>query len=183
MSSSSSFQYRDSGRAGLEDEEEFVDILGERRRSSDIGFSLRTFSPHPYRGALSCSTADLNNAVLESQYLRYMAKEVRLGGIRKRCIEEISHCRHVGCFFVFFFSRIPRQISMETGSSVEEVREDARGILEEMSQNLQLGFIRLIAYVLSKVLKRLFSSVLVNMEGLNAVSTTQCPLSTSFYSF
>lgn len=60
---------------------------------------------------------------------------------------------------------------METGSSVEEVREDARGILEEMSQNLQLGFIRLMAYVLSKVFKRLFSSVLVNMEGLNAVRT------------
>ncbi|XP_036942904.1 dihydroxyacetone phosphate acyltransferase isoform X1 [Acanthopagrus latus] len=135
MSASSSFQYRDSGRAGLEDEEEFVDILGERRRSSDISFSLRTFSPQPYRGALSCSTADLNNAVLESQYLRYMTKE----------------------------------IAMETGSSVEELREDAQGILEEMSQNLQLGFIRLMAYVLSKVFKRLFSSVLVNMEGLNAL--------------
>lgn len=60
---------------------------------------------------------------------------------------------------------------METGSSVEELREDAQGILEEMSQNLQLGFIRLMAYVLSKVFKRLFSSVLVNMEGLNAVRT------------
>lgn len=172
MSASSSFQYRDSGRAGLEDEEEFVDILGERRRSSDISFSLRTFSPQPYRGALSCSTADLNNAVLESQYLRYMTKEVGLGWIRKkRCVEEVSHCRHTGCFFFFFFFCIPQQIAMETGSSVEELREDAQGILEEMSQNLQLGFIRLMAYVLSKVFKRLFSSVLVNMEGLNAVRT------------
>ncbi|XP_051264087.1 dihydroxyacetone phosphate acyltransferase isoform X1 [Dicentrarchus labrax] len=129
----SSSQYKDSGRAGLEDVDEFVDILEERRRSSDLGYAFRTFNPQPYKGAPSCSTADLNKAVLESQYLSYMAKE----------------------------------IAMETGSSVEEVREEVCGILEEMSQNLQLGFIRMMAYTLSKVFKRLFTSILVNMEGLN----------------
>ncbi|XP_050927880.1 dihydroxyacetone phosphate acyltransferase isoform X2 [Lates calcarifer] len=56
---------------------------------------------------------------------------------------------------------------METGSSVEEVRKEACGILEEMSQNLQLGFIRLMGYTLTKVFKRLFTSIFVNMEGLN----------------
>ncbi|XP_027140390.1 dihydroxyacetone phosphate acyltransferase isoform X2 [Larimichthys crocea] len=129
--------YRDSGRAGsgLENEEEFVDLLDEQRRSSDLGFALRTFNPNPFKGASPCSTADLNKAVLESQYLRYMVKE----------------------------------IAMETGSSVEEVREEACGILEEMSQNLQLGFIRLMAYVLSKVFKRLFTSIFVNTEGLNTL--------------
>lgn len=60
---------------------------------------------------------------------------------------------------------------METGSSVETVREEARNILEEMSQNLQLSFIRLMGYTLSKVFKRLFSSIFVNMEGLNRVRT------------
>lgn len=55
--------------------------------------------------------------------------------------------------------------------TVKEVREDARAILEEMSQNLQLGFIRLMAYTLSKVFKRLFSSIFVNLEGLTTVST------------
>lgn len=60
---------------------------------------------------------------------------------------------------------------METGSSVETVREEARHILEEMSQNLQLSFIRLMGYTLSKVFKRLFSSIFVNMEGLNRVRT------------
>uniref|UniRef100_A0A8C4GQS1 Glyceronephosphate O-acyltransferase 2 n=1 Tax=Dicentrarchus labrax TaxID=13489 RepID=A0A8C4GQS1_DICLA len=124
------YLYKDSGRAGLEDVDEFVDILEERRRSSDLGYAFRTFNPQPYKGAPSCSTADLNKAVLESQYLSYM-------------------------------------IAMETGSSVEEVREEVCGILEEMSQNLQLGFIRMMAYTLSKVFKRLFTSILVNMEGLN----------------
>lgn len=69
-------QYRDAGRAGLEDEREFVDILEERRRSSDLGLAFRTFSPQPYKGAPSFCTAELNKAVLESQYLRYMTKEV-----------------------------------------------------------------------------------------------------------
>lgn len=114
-------------------ENEFVDILEERRCSSDLGLAFKTFSPSPYKGAPSCSTAELNKAVLESQYLRYVAKE----------------------------------IAAETGQSVEEVREEAVGILEEMSQNLQLGFIRLMAFTLSKVLKRLFTSIYVNMEGLN----------------
>lgn len=71
--------------------------------------------------------------------------------------------------------RGPPQIATEMGSSVEEVREDARGILEEMSQNLQLGFIRLMAYTVTKVLKRLFSSVYVNVEGLNMVRTERHP--------
>ncbi|KAF7666551.1 hypothetical protein LDENG_00101430 [Lucifuga dentata] len=124
--------YRESG---LEDEQDFVDILEERRHSSDLGHALRTFNAHPYREAPPCSSADLNKTVLESQYLRYVAKE----------------------------------IAMETGSSVEVVREEAFGILKEMSQSLQLGFIRLLAYALSKVFKRVFTSIFVNMEGLNAL--------------
>lgn len=69
----------------------------------------------------------------------------------------------------FFSPRIPPQITTETGSTVDEVREEARGLLEEMSQNLHLGFIRLMGYTITKVLKRIFSGVFVNMEGLNTV--------------
>ncbi|KAG7508269.1 dihydroxyacetone phosphate acyltransferase-like [Solea senegalensis] len=127
--------YRGSGRAGLYQDEEFMDILEERRRTSDLGHALRSFKPLPYLGAPPCSVAELNQAVLDSHFLRHVAREV----------------------------------AMETGSSVEEVREEACGILEEMSQNLQLGFIRLMGYALTKVLKRLFTSVFVNMEGLSTL--------------
>ncbi|CAG5928141.1 unnamed protein product [Menidia menidia] len=135
--------YKDLGGAGLEDEE-FLDILEERRQSSDLGFAFRTFNPSPYNAAPPSSTAELNRAVLESQYLRYMVKE----------------------------------IATETGSPVEQVREEACGILNEMSQNLQLGFIRLMSYTLSKVFKRLFSSIFVNMEGLNMLqqAAQECPV-------
>lgn len=76
------------GRAGLEDEEEFVDILEGRRRNTDLGFALRTFNPEPYKEAPSCSATDLNKMVLESQHLRYVAKEVRRCDL-ERCNEEV----------------------------------------------------------------------------------------------
>uniref|UniRef100_A0A3B5BEB5 Dihydroxyacetone phosphate acyltransferase-like n=1 Tax=Stegastes partitus TaxID=144197 RepID=A0A3B5BEB5_9TELE len=122
------------------DDEEFVDILEERRRGSDLGFTFRTFSP-PSRPAASCSTAELNRAVMDSQFLRYVTREV----------------------------------AMETGSPPETVMDEARGILEEMSQNLQLGFIRLMGFTLTKVFKKLFRSIYVNMDGLNTVRTHQNP--------
>lgn len=58
-------------------EEELLDVLEERRRSADLRFALRTFSAHPYRDAVCCPAAELNQAVLESQHLRYVAREVR----------------------------------------------------------------------------------------------------------
>uniref|UniRef100_A0A1A8IJY4 Phospholipid/glycerol acyltransferase domain-containing protein n=1 Tax=Nothobranchius kuhntae TaxID=321403 RepID=A0A1A8IJY4_NOTKU len=125
--------YRDVGVAGQQDEEDFVDILEERRLSSDLGFALRTFSPQLHKGSPPCSSAELHRAVLESQYLRYVTKEV----------------------------------AMETGSCEQEVREEVCGILGEMSQNLQLRFIRLMAYMMTKVFKTVFSSIFVNVEGLN----------------
>lgn len=63
--------------SGLKDDDEFVDILEERRRQTDLGFALRTFNPRPYKEASSCSVADLNKIVLESQHLRYVVREVR----------------------------------------------------------------------------------------------------------
>ncbi|XP_056150801.1 dihydroxyacetone phosphate acyltransferase [Lampris incognitus] len=133
----------DSGRPCPEDEE-FVDILEERRQNCDLGHAFRTFKPRPFGGALHCSAADLSTAVLESQYLRY----------------------------------ITREIAMETGSSEEAVKEEAHGILQEMSHNLQLGFIRLLGFTLSKVFKRLFSSICINMEGVNRLQQAiqECPV-------
>uniref|UniRef100_A0A8C7YTP5 Si:ch73-21k16.5 n=1 Tax=Oryzias sinensis TaxID=183150 RepID=A0A8C7YTP5_9TELE len=126
--------HRDFTKVGLnDDEEELLDILEERRRSSDLSFAFRTFSPQPYKAAPPCSTVELNRVVSESQFLRYVTKEV----------------------------------AVEKQLSVEEVQQEARGILGEMSQNLQLGFIRLMAYIFNKVFKRLYSAIFVNMEGLN----------------
>ncbi|XP_013867345.1 dihydroxyacetone phosphate acyltransferase [Austrofundulus limnaeus] len=68
--------YRDLGIV-QQDEEDFVDILEERRLSSDLGFAFRTFSPPPHKGPPPCTNAELHRAVLDSQYLRYVTKEVQ----------------------------------------------------------------------------------------------------------
>ncbi|XP_038128284.1 dihydroxyacetone phosphate acyltransferase [Cyprinodon tularosa] len=122
-------------KANLQNEVEFMDILEDQRHCSDLRFAFRTFSPPPYKGGPTCSTPELNRAVLDSQYLRYVIQEV----------------------------------AVETGSSLEEVRDEADKTLQEMSQNLQLRFIRLMAFTFRKVFKRLFSAIYVNMEGLNAL--------------
>ncbi|MED6293489.1 hypothetical protein CHARACLAT_011131 [Characodon lateralis] len=128
-------KYRVLDKVTQQDDEEFMDIVEDKRCCSDFSFAFRTFSPPPYKGAPVCSTAELNRAVLESQYLRYEIKEV----------------------------------AVETGSSVEEVRDEVCRILREMSQNLQLRFIRLMAFTVRKVFKRIFSAIYVNMEGVNAL--------------
>ncbi|XP_060769839.1 dihydroxyacetone phosphate acyltransferase [Neoarius graeffei] len=58
------------------------------------------------------------------------------------------------------------EIAVESGEPPECVEEEAVRILEEMSQNLQLNFIRLMGFTLTKVFKRLFSSIWVNEDGL-----------------
>ncbi|XP_062857875.1 dihydroxyacetone phosphate acyltransferase [Trichomycterus rosablanca] len=58
------------------------------------------------------------------------------------------------------------EIAAESGDPCECVKEEAARILEEMGQNLQLSFIRLLGFALTKVFKRLFSSIRVNEDGL-----------------
>ncbi|KAK2883868.1 hypothetical protein Q8A67_017505 [Cirrhinus molitorella] len=110
----------------------FFDILEERRRSSDLSYAFRTFTPQPYRGATPISAAALNRMVLESQHLSYIIQE----------------------------------IMEESDKPHEALLEEASTMLDEMSQNLQLGFIRLLGYALSKVFKSVFSSIHVNEDGL-----------------
>ncbi|KAM9782746.1 dihydroxyacetone phosphate acyltransferase [Neosynchiropus ocellatus] len=125
--------FLESSSTSLNNGQYFVDLLDERRSSSDLGHALRTYKPQPYKDASSCSPAEINEAVLDSQYLRYIMKE----------------------------------IAAETSVSAEELKVSARGILEEMSQNLQLRCIRLMAFSLTKVIKRIFSNIYINMEGLS----------------
>ncbi|XP_077409640.1 dihydroxyacetone phosphate acyltransferase isoform X2 [Vanacampus margaritifer] len=63
--------------------------------------------------------------------------------------------------------RVMVEVAMETGTPPEAVRTQAAAILEEMSQKLQLGFVRLMGFMLSKVLKRIYSSIYVNMDALH----------------
>lgn len=59
---------------------------------------------------------------------------------------------------------------VECGEPREAVLEEASALLDEMSQNLQLGFIRLLGFAMSKIFKSVFSSINVNEDGLTWVS-------------
>ncbi|XP_062405057.1 dihydroxyacetone phosphate acyltransferase-like [Sardina pilchardus] len=54
----------------------FLDILEERRRTSDISHALRTFSPQPYKGHPPITTSALNQTVLDSQHLHCTVEEI-----------------------------------------------------------------------------------------------------------
>lgn len=73
------------------------------------------------------------------------------------------------CYVLIVMCLRSVQIAEESGEPRECVKEEAVSILEEMSQNLQLNFIRLMGFTLTKVFKRLFSSLRVNEDGLARV--------------
>uniref|UniRef100_A0A672T2F0 Glyceronephosphate O-acyltransferase n=1 Tax=Sinocyclocheilus grahami TaxID=75366 RepID=A0A672T2F0_SINGR len=65
-----------------------------------------------------------------------------------------------------YLSYIIQEIMVECDEPREALLEEASVLLDEMSQNLQLGFIRLLGFALSKVFKSVFSSIHVNEDGL-----------------
>ncbi|CAL8393499.1 unnamed protein product [Gadus morhua 'NCC'] len=67
---------------------------------------------------------------------------------------------------------ITKEVAVETGSTVEAVEQQVEVILGEMSQNLQMSSIRLLGYGLNKAMKRLFTRVNVNMDGLQRLQPT-----------
>ncbi|KAJ8410264.1 hypothetical protein AAFF_G00202450 [Aldrovandia affinis] len=71
-----------------------------------------------------------------------------------------------------------QQVSAESGELQEVIKEEAAGMLEEMAQNIQMGFIRFLAFILSKVFKRLFRRIHINEEGLQRVQQAiqECPV-------
>ncbi|XP_073401196.1 dihydroxyacetone phosphate acyltransferase-like isoform X1 [Dendrobates tinctorius] len=65
---------------------------------------------------------------------------------------------------------IIKQISVESGEPFHVVQNKAVQILDEMSHNLKLGAIRLFAFGLSKIFKRLYQKVFVNQEGMHRLA-------------
>ncbi|KAF4099872.1 dihydroxyacetone phosphate acyltransferase [Onychostoma macrolepis] len=63
-------------------------------------------------------------------------------------------------------SYVIQEIMVECDEPREALLEKASALLDEMSQNLQLGFIRLLGFAMSKVFKSVFSSIHVNEDGL-----------------
>ncbi|XP_036405351.1 dihydroxyacetone phosphate acyltransferase [Megalops cyprinoides] len=100
-------------------------------------------------------SSDLSHALRSFNPQPYKGMQPRSSSALNRTVLESQYLRYV-----------IQQMSAENGEPSEVIREEAAGILEEMSQNLQLGFIRFLGFTLSKVFKRLFRRIHVNDEGL-----------------
>ncbi|XP_052391271.1 dihydroxyacetone phosphate acyltransferase-like isoform X1 [Carassius gibelio] len=63
-------------------------------------------------------------------------------------------------------SYIIQEITLESDEPREALLQEASALLDEMSQNLQLGFIRLLGFAMNKVFQSVFSSIRINEDGL-----------------
>lgn len=66
--------------------------------------------------------------------------------------------------------QVIKQISVESGEPFNAIQKQAAQILDEMGHNLKLGAIRLFALSLSKIFKRLYQKVFVNLEGIQRLA-------------
>lgn len=68
------FQHRDPM---LKKRDDFEDILEERRRSSDLRYALKCYTPVLYKGLVPCKAHMLKDTVLQSDQLRYVISQVK----------------------------------------------------------------------------------------------------------
>ncbi|KAJ8270015.1 hypothetical protein GJAV_G00109340 [Gymnothorax javanicus] len=100
-------------------------------------------------------SSDLSHALRKFSPQPYRGLQACSASTLNRTVLESQYLRYV-----------IQEMSAESAVPTAMLREDAAGILEEMSQNLQLGFIRLMSFIVTKVLKRLFCKIYVNEDGL-----------------
>lgn len=64
----------------LKKRDDFEDILEERRRSSDLRYALKCYTPVLYKGLVPCKAHMLKGMVLQSDQLRHVISQVKATG-------------------------------------------------------------------------------------------------------
>uniref|UniRef100_A0A8C4RG91 Glyceronephosphate O-acyltransferase n=1 Tax=Erpetoichthys calabaricus TaxID=27687 RepID=A0A8C4RG91_ERPCA len=100
-------------------------------------------------------SSDLRFALKTYSPVIYKSASPCTSSMLKSIVLGSNHMNHVIC-----------QLSDEWGEPAETFRKKATMILEEMADNLHLSAIRLLAFILSKVFKRVFRRIRVNTEGI-----------------
>ncbi|KAF4099230.1 dihydroxyacetone phosphate acyltransferase [Onychostoma macrolepis] len=73
----------------LKKRDDFEDVLEERRRSSDLRYALRCYTPTLYKGLVPCKASMLKTIVLQSDHLQYVIKQVSSeSGDSTECVAE-----------------------------------------------------------------------------------------------
>uniref|UniRef100_A0A8C1Z7T7 Glyceronephosphate O-acyltransferase n=1 Tax=Cyprinus carpio TaxID=7962 RepID=A0A8C1Z7T7_CYPCA len=96
--------------------DDFEDVLEERRRSSDLRYALRCYTPTLYKGLVPCKVSMLKSIVLQSDHLQCVIKQVSSeSGDSTECVaeeaslilDEMAHRMQLSTvrFFVFTLSK------------------------------------------------------------------------------
>uniref|UniRef100_A0A8C1B733 Phospholipid/glycerol acyltransferase domain-containing protein n=1 Tax=Cyprinus carpio carpio TaxID=630221 RepID=A0A8C1B733_CYPCA len=100
----------------LKKRDDFEDVLEERRRSSDLRYALRCYTPTLYKGLVPCKVSMLKSIVLQSDHLQCVIKQVSSeSGDSTECVaeeaslilDEMAHRMQLSTvrFFVFTLSK------------------------------------------------------------------------------
>ncbi|XP_030052302.1 dihydroxyacetone phosphate acyltransferase isoform X2 [Microcaecilia unicolor] len=96
--------------------DEFEDILEERRQSSDIQYAMKCYTPAIYKGLSPCKPGTLKTAVLKSEQVQYVIKQLSketgespdiIQEEAMEILEEMGHSLRLGAirFFAFTLSK------------------------------------------------------------------------------
>ncbi|KAK7133447.1 hypothetical protein R3I94_015358 [Phoxinus phoxinus] len=100
----------------LKKRDDFEDVLEELRRSSDLRYALRCYTPSLYKGLVPCKASMLKTIVLQSDHLQYVIKQVSSeSGDSSECVteeaslilDEMAHRLQLSTvrFFAFMLSK------------------------------------------------------------------------------
>ncbi|NXI48558.1 GNPAT acyltransferase, partial [Galbula dea] len=101
--------------------DEFEDILEERRLSSDLRYAMKCYTPVVYKGLSACKPNALKSAVLQSEQVQYVIKQLAkemgespdiIQEEATEILEEMGHSMQLGAvrFFAFTLSKIFKQL-------------------------------------------------------------------------
>uniref|UniRef100_H3DPA9 Glyceronephosphate O-acyltransferase n=1 Tax=Tetraodon nigroviridis TaxID=99883 RepID=H3DPA9_TETNG len=101
----------------LKKRDDFEDILEERRRSSDLRYALRCYTPALHKGVEPCKASALKSMVLRSDQVHHVISQVsketgktteEVQEEASAILEEMAHCLQLSTvrFFAFTLSKI-----------------------------------------------------------------------------
>ncbi|NXL00089.1 GNPAT acyltransferase, partial [Mesembrinibis cayennensis] len=101
--------------------DEFEDILEERRLSSDLRYAMKCYTPVIYKGLSPCKPNAIKNAVLQSEQVQYVIKQLAkemgespdiIQEEATEILDEMGHSMQLGAvrFFAFTLSKIFKRL-------------------------------------------------------------------------
>ncbi|XP_043075932.1 dihydroxyacetone phosphate acyltransferase [Puntigrus tetrazona] len=125
----------------LKKRDDFEDVLEERRRSSDLRYALRCYTPTLYKGLVPCKASMLKSIVLQSDHLQYVIKQVSSeSGDSTECVadeasvilDEMAHRLQLGTirFFAFALSKAFKRLFRSVRVNEEGIQRLQQAVQE-----------------------------------------------------